>query len=295
MKELRGRNAVLTGGSRGIGPCIGRALAAEGVNIALAARSAVELSATARELSELGIRAVAIPTDVTDPLARRRLVQRAEAELGPIDILINDAGILEITDFARQTEEAIARIVAVNLVAPLLLTRLFLPRMLARRQGHIVTIAAIAKGIPYEAAYSATKVGLVEWNNALRIELEGTGVSVSAVCPGYVSGAGGFSRLGARVPRLAGASPASEVAKAVVRAIRYDAQEILVWPGPARLLLTLNTISPALGNRIMRMMGITPLQRELAGNRDRISPAVAPLSVELDRVASADMLQGRFE
>lgn len=269
MKALRGRNAVVTGASRGIGPCIGRALAAQGVNVALAARSGPQLNAVAHEISGLGVRAIAVPTDVTDEVARQELLDRAELELGPIDILVNDAGILEITEFARQTEEAIRRIVAVNLLAPLLLTRLFLPHMLARRQGHIVTIAAIAKGIPYEAAYSATKVGLVEWNNALRIELEGTGVSVSAVCPGYVSGAGGFSRFGARVPFLAGASPATEVANAVVRALQNGDQEVLVWPGPARLLLIVNTVSPALGNRIMRLLGITPLQRRLAERAPR--------------------------
>lgn len=264
MKNLRGRNAVVTGGSRGIGPYIARALAAEGVNIALAARSPDELSAVACELRGLGIRAVAIPTDVTDPTARQQLVERAELELGPIDILVNDAGILEITEFARQTEEAIARIVSVNLLAPLLLTRLFLPRMLARGRGHIVTIAAIEKGVPYEATYSATKAGLVEWTSALRIELDGTGVNVSAICPGYVSGAGGFSRFGARVPRLIYPSPATDVATAVVRAIEHDALEIIVWRGPARLLLGLNTLSPTLGNGILKLMGVTALQRRLA-------------------------------
>ncbi len=181
MKELRGKNALLTGGSRGIGLFIGRALAAEGVNLALAARSADPLRRAARELSAMGVRAMALPADVTDESSRRVLIERTEAELGSIDLLVNNAGIDQWILFARQKQEDIRRIIEVNLLAPLFLTRLVLPGMLERGRGHIVTISSLGgkKGAPYEASYAASKAGLIEWTNALRLELEGSGVGAS--------------------------------------------------------------------------------------------------------------------
>ena len=273
MKELRGKTAVLTGGSRGIGPYIGRALAREGVQLALAARSADELDTVAQELAALGVRTLAIPTGVVDEAARRALVARAEAELGPIDILVNNAGILAETRFVQQAPEDIARIIDTNLMAPLLLTRQALPGMLERGRGHIVTIASMAgkKGVPYEIVYSATKAALVEWTNGLRIELEGTGVSASVICPGFVSEAGMFAVSGRRAPRLAGEVSPERVARAVVRALQRDLQEVLVTPTPIRPLLALNALSPGLGNALLQRMGVYDLLRELADEREKES------------------------
>src|SRR5262245_1651324 len=130
MKDLRGRVALITGGSRGIGPCVARALAEQGVHLALAARTAAPLQAVARELATLGVRTLAVTCDITDRRARAALVAQVEAELGPIDILVHSAGVEECVRFADQDPENVARILETNLAAPLLLSRLVLPRMI---------------------------------------------------------------------------------------------------------------------------------------------------------------------
>jgi short-subunit dehydrogenase len=195
MKNLRGKNAILTGGSRGMGPVIGRALAREGVNLVLVARTEGLLKEVAADLARVGVRTLAKPADLTDPEARRRLVAEATAELGPIDLLVNNAGVDQVGLFTDFSEADIARMVENNVTTPLMLTRLVLPGMLQRRRGHIVTLAALAgkKGGAYISTYSATKAALIEWNSALREELAGTGVGASVICPSFVSDVGMFA------------------------------------------------------------------------------------------------------
>ena len=108
MEDLKGKNAVLTGGSRGIGPYIARALASEGVNLVIAARSADKLKSVAGELAKLGTRVIAIPTDITDESQRVVLLKRAAAELGQIDILVNNAGVVHYAQFSGQESERLA-------------------------------------------------------------------------------------------------------------------------------------------------------------------------------------------
>ncbi len=223
MKDLKGKNAVLTGGSRGIGPYIARALASEGVNLVIAARTADKLESVAGELTKLGTRVIAIPTDIADESQRAVLLKRAAAELGQIDILVNNAGVVHYAWFSEQEKTDIVETIELNLMAPLFLTREVLPDMLERGTGHIVNISSLAgkKGIPYEAAYAASKAGLIEWSNALRLELEGTGVDVSVVCPVYVSKVGMFAVHGLPAPRLAGSVTPERVANAVIQTIHH--------------------------------------------------------------------------
>ena len=122
MRDLHGKNAILTGGSMGLGAYTARALAREGVNLALAARSADKLEAVADEVAALGVRAIAVPTDVSKAADREALVARAGAELGAIDILINNAGVEQIIAFDDETPENITRTIEVNLLATMLLT-----------------------------------------------------------------------------------------------------------------------------------------------------------------------------
>jgi short-subunit dehydrogenase len=266
MNTLRGKNAILTGGSRGIGPYIGRALASEGVNLAVVALSRNPLEKTVRELATQRVKAVAIVADISDSNDRTALLQQAEAALGPIDILVNNAAIQETSRFDRQSPKTVIQTMETNLTGPILLIQEVLPAMLKRRSGHIVNIGSVAgkKGLPYNATYAASKAGIIEWTNAMQFELEGSGVGASVVCPGFIAGAGKFARDNMRAPRLAGASSPDQVARAVIRAIRYNLQEVLVSPGPIRFLLILNTLSPALGNRLLRRMGVVDLFRPFA-------------------------------
>src|SRR5687767_13695092 len=142
--ELAGKNAIVTGASRGLGTYIVQHLVNKGVNVALAARSAEELDEVARGMSTGTVRAVAIPTDVSRNEDLEILVEKATAELGPIDILVNNAGIEHYVDFPSAEPELIEKIMRVNYLAPAYLTRLVLPSMIDRRQGHVVNIASVA-------------------------------------------------------------------------------------------------------------------------------------------------------
>ena len=138
--------------------------------------------------------------------------------------------------------------------------------MLERGCGHIVNIASMAgkKGLPYNATYSASKAGIIEWTQAMRFELHGTGVGASVICPGFVADTGMVTSEEVETPRMAGASSPEQVAEAVVRAIRRDLQEVLVNSGPTRLLLALDALSRALGSALYRRMGVVDLYRPLA-------------------------------
>jgi len=266
MKDLRGKNALLTGASRGLGPYIARALAKKGVNLALTARTADALETTAKEVSALGVNAIAISMDITDQAGRERLLKRAVAANGAIDILINNAGIEWVCEYTNMSAEQIERMIQTNLVAPLMLSRLVLPEMIARGSGHVVTMSSLGgkKGSPYSATYAATKAGLIEWTAGVREELRQTGVSASVICPGFVSDAGMFAVYGKRAPLLAGESRPEQVADAVIHAIERDLAELTVNPGPTRLMQVANAISPGAVSWLFRSFGVYEFYRQLA-------------------------------
>ncbi len=267
MKQLRGGIALVTGGSRGLGPHIARALAGEGMDIVLAARDAAGLARAAASVRARGVRAVVVPADLAAVAERERLAREAEAAFGPIDVLVNNAGVEPTGPFAAFDAATIAQTVEVNVTAPIHLASLLLPGMIARRRGHLVHLASLAgkKGAPYDAVYSGTKAALVEWSSALRPELRGTGVGSSVICPGYVTGEGMFARFGVQPPALLGSCTPEQVARAVVRAIRRDEPEIIVNSRPVRPLLALYQLFPSLGERLLGGLGITEFQRRKVG------------------------------
>ena len=278
MENLTGRHAVLTGASRGLGVHMARALAAEGVVLTLAARSIAELAAVRDEIDG---KCIVVPCDVADAEQRADLVQRAEVELGPIDILINNAGVEFTSSYSTQDLAEIEHTISVNLRAPMLLIRSVLPDMLRRGQGHVVNIASAAGklGTPYDVAYSASKFGLVGFTQALRSELRGSGVGCSVLCPGLVADDGMWARFaeqGLTSNRILGVSTPADVTAALLTAIRKDRAEIVVNPTPLRPLLALEAIAPGLHPRFMEIMGVTKLFRRGAALR---APLPSPENV----------------
>ena len=263
MQQIAGKVAIVTGASRGLGPIIARALARRGMDLALAARSADELQQVADSIAKLGVRTLAITADVTTESGRDAIVERTMAELGPIAVLVNNAGIENTAAYDEQDPAEIARIVEVNLVAPMLLSRAVLPSMLARGEGHIVNMASLAgkAGLAYDIAYSSSKGGLIQFTEGLRAEYHGRGVSASVICPGFVEDVGMYANFsaatGATAPRMAGTSPPSKVVSAVVRAIRRDVPEIIVNPGPMQLVFSFAELSPGAFERVFRAVGGT--------------------------------------
>jgi short-subunit dehydrogenase len=274
MEQLRGRNAIITGASRGIGVHIARALAAEGVNLALSARTLAPVEELARELSASGVRCVAIRADVATRLDRAQLLERAASELGALDILVNNAALERNQAFASFAPSEIEELLQVDLVAPVLLTHELLPAMLERKRGHVVNIASLAgkSATPYNVPYSAAKGGLILFTHSLRAELRGTGVSCSVVVPGFISDTGMFAdkkrEHGVSTPSIAGTSRPEAVARAVVRALKADVLETIVAPGPMRLSQAFNQMFPeAFAWFITRIGAMEPFKKIAASNR----------------------------
>lgn len=265
LRSLEDRVVLVTGASRGLGVDIARAFAARGARLALAARSAEALEQVRDELLSSGRRAIAVPCDVGDLDSSRALVRAVEEQLGPIDVLVNNAGIEEVCDFEGMTPERIEAIVRVNVLGLIWLSRLVVPSMIERGAGHIVNVASLAGlvAVPHNAVYSATKHAVVGVSRSLRLELADHGVGVSVVCPGFVKG-GMFLEWGRKPPAMAGWVTSREVARATVRSVRRDQAEVVVTKGLGRIADWFQAVSPGLSGSMLRWSGMVGFLREQA-------------------------------
>jgi short-subunit dehydrogenase len=274
MKTLQGRTALVTGASGGLGTHLARRLAREGMNVAVSGRREDALEAVAAELGKLGVKSVAVPADLSDLSATDALLDSVEAALGPIDVLVNNAGVESVGAFTSYTREELTSMVDVNLTAPLLLTHRLTPGMLERGRGHVVFIASMAGkfGPAFNEPYAATKAGLVGLTQSLRAEYLDAPVGFSVVCPGFIAGDGMYARMvddGHHSNRLMGETTTEKVAEAVVRAIREDRAELLESGTPIRPMLALGALAPGLVERVAPRFGVTELFRRVAVSRGR--------------------------
>jgi short-subunit dehydrogenase len=282
MTEISGSTVLLTGATGGLGPALARALASENARLVLTGRRDDALRALAAELSTAGAPEPAcVAADLRDRHDLTTLVDRAERAAGPVDILVHNAAVDACAAFEQVTSEELNEVVAVNLVAPLELTRSAIGGMLERGRGHVVFVSSLSgfAGTAFEAPYAATKGALNALSRSLRAEYEGRPVEFSLVAPGSVAGEGMFARGqrdGIEVPPALRLTTPEAVGRAVVAAVRDDSPELLVYPGPIKPALMLGTLAPRLSDRLNARLGLATLFRAAAEARARATTQGGP-------------------
>lgn len=251
--EIAGATALVTGASSGIGAALARDLVAAGARVALVARRDELLEALAASLPAGS--AAAFRCDVRDPAAIAATIASVAARLGPIDLLVNNAGVGRYLSFLETPPADVAAVFETNLYAALHFTRAVLPDMLTRRRGHVVNVASIAGriGSRNHSIYCASKFALAGFSESLAYELEGSGVGVTLVNPGIIDTPFFDHASFASFPAHARsrAIPPERVSAAILRAVRRGTTEITV-PSSYAIGTVLKSAAPNFFRRLMR-------------------------------------------
>jgi uncharacterized protein len=255
--KLAGARVLLTGATGGLGHAIARALAARGATLTLTGRRVDVLEPLARELG-----AVALAADLSRADAPERLVEQA----GDVDVLVANAGVPGTGALTDYTTEQLDRALDVNLRSAMLLSKLLIDDMVARRRGHLLFMSSLSgkAGAPGSSIYAATKFGLRGFALSLREDLAPSGVGVSVLLPGFVSDAGMYAESGAKLPPFVGTKTPQDVADAAVKAIERNRAEIDVAPIGMRVGATLASLAPGPIGAVQRRLGAAATAEQFA-------------------------------
>jgi short-subunit dehydrogenase len=267
-----GRTALVTGASRGIGPLIARAIAGQGTRVILTGRSRSDLEAVSSELAAAGADVLFIVADLTEPGAAERVAEDIERRHGGVDLLVNNAGGDPLREFHAMTLQDNLRTLQLNLIAPVALTHAALPGMLRRGRGHIVNISAMAGRVsfPHTEVYAAAKDGLIAFTRVLRADYRPRGVSASVLILGAIRDAGQGQRMldDAGIKASGFMAHAESVGRAVLTAVQKDQAELVIMPGPGRLIRALMDYFPGLGPAVNRAAGTSTTMQKIIERRD---------------------------
>lgn len=238
-RSLGGQVVAITGAARGIGRATAAALSAQGARVAI---GDIDASLAARTAQELGAGTVGLPLDVTDRASFSAFLDEVEKRLGPLDVLINNAGIMPVGEFVQETEATAKRMIDINLHGVIYGSKLALQRFRPRGRGHLVNLASMAgkSGVVHGATYAATKHAVVGLSDSLRQELRGSGIDVTVVMPVGVN-----TELYSGLQQLRGLkTPQPEdVADAIVEALQTGRFEVYV-PKAMGLTVRLTALLP---------------------------------------------------
>jgi NADP-dependent 3-hydroxy acid dehydrogenase YdfG len=248
-KPIAGRVVAITGGARGIGLATATALAGAGARVSLGDLNG-EL--TAESADHIGSEAIGLPLDVSDRPSFESFLDATEERLGPIDVLVNNAGVMFVGPFLDEDDNAMRKTIDVNLVGTALGMKLAIPRMQARGRGHVVNIVSAGAFVaaPHESTYAATKHAVRRLSDGVRAELRGTPIELSLIYPGVVQTELAAGTTPGRSGKLV---QPSEVADAIVACVRKPKGEVFV-PRSLAPLLRFYASLPAGGRMAMQKL-----------------------------------------
>ncbi|MDC0713954.1 SDR family oxidoreductase [Stigmatella sp. ncwal1] len=301
--SFRGKTVLITGGSRGLGLILARQFLQEGARVAICAREESTLARARAELDALGGQAMAVSCDVTDPVQVEAMVAEVQETLGPVDVLVNNAGLIQAGPIEAMTLEDFEEAIDIHLWAPLYTTLAVLPEMKKRRQGRIVNIASIGGkiSVPHLVPYSASKFALVGLSDGMRVELAQDGIQVTTVCPGLMrtgsprnasfkgdhEGEYAWFYVSDSLPGFS--MSAEKVARKILDAVRRGDAELLVGL-PAKLGAVARTLAPNLTAALLAFVN-RHLPQDSNPERFKGSQSETPLTrswlTELSRRAAA--------
>lgn len=267
MTSLKDAVLVITGAASGIGRLMSLEAAARGARLGLVDRDAEGLQRLQEILAEHGCMAVTFRCDLTDPAAIQATFARIEADLGAVDVLINNAGVVGGKSLLETSDASLELTFQVNALAPIRTTRAVLPGMLARGRGHVVTVASAGGlvGTTRLVDYCATKFAAVGFDDALRAELRRLGqpIRTTVVCPFYID-TGMFAGVKTRLPWLLPILKPEEVARRVIRAIERDQARVLM-PWAVHLVNPLRILPVTWFDTLMRWLGVSASMDDFKG------------------------------